>query len=133
MCHGGDFACHDGIVGKPISGEKLEDEKASSWSIQALPACPWQMLNWTQMIPSVFIYTTRLSDWMANVGFMEEKEVMNIVETIEILGTERQDQQEDHVGACEKLKSFWLACIFNYQTIFFYSSRAPKPYACNIP
>ena len=35
---------------------------------------------------------------------------MNIVETVDALGTERQDQQEDHIGTCEK-NLILLTCL----------------------
>lgn len=77
MCHSGDLTHLDTPVGKYISLTM----GTSSWSIQFPHLVHGKC--WTKH------YADKTGGWVANVGFVEVKEVMSIVETMEALGPER--------------------------------------------
>lgn len=54
------------LVASPSTERNLR-MRTSSWSIQVLASCPWQMLDQTQMVPSFLSALPRLSGWMASM------------------------------------------------------------------
>jgi hypothetical protein len=66
MCQGAEFTCHNGTGGRS-SYERNLRMRTSSWSIQVLASCPWQMLDQTQTVPSLLSALPRLNGWMASM------------------------------------------------------------------
>jgi hypothetical protein len=132
VCQGGDVTHHMALAAGPSTGRNLR-MRTSSWSIQVLASCPWQMLDQTQTVPRFLSALPRPNSWMASMwslGRWKKSCWSNGVLWVQ----EWQDQQEDHhFRLWTTLISFDLWAFYPSNHSFCSSVERPYPICSQCP